>query len=112
MGMAVSRFLLKPWFLDGKLTATFRNQPHIDGSFLSKPRDYEPHDKEGNKIPRLLVMDWRKDPYMQGKGGLDIVEALSYDGIWGLMEQGKNYARVMEEQGDFVCLKKTLGLGG
>lgn len=97
---------MKPWFLDGKLTATFRDQPHIDGSFLSKLTDYEPHNIEGNRILRVVVMDWHKDPYMQGKGGLEIVGALSYDGIWGLLEQGKAYGRVMEEQGVFDKLKK------
>jgi hypothetical protein len=44
---------------------------------------------------------------MQGKGGLDIVEALTAGGIWGLLEQGKTYGRVMEEQGVFDNWKKT-----
>jgi hypothetical protein len=90
--------------LDGKLTCSFRNQPHIDGSFLSKSRDYIPHDRE--QKPTTILLDWKKDPHMSSKGGLDIVEALSPDGIWGLLERGKLYGKVMEEQGVFDSLKK------
>lgn len=43
---------------------------------------------------------------MQSKKGLDFIEALSPDGIYGLLEQGKRYARYMEEQGKFKQLKK------
>lgn len=41
---------------------------------------------------------------MSVKGGIDIVEALSPDGIYGLLNQGKAYANIMEEQGTFEKL--------
>jgi hypothetical protein len=44
---------------------------------------------------------------MQSKRGLDFIEALSPDGIYGLLEQGKRYARVMEERGKLKHLKKA-----
>lgn len=94
-----------PWFLDGKLTSDFRDQPHIDGSFLSKEIDYIPdYDRESNTI----FLDWSKDPDMSSKGGLDIVEALSPEGIYGLIERGKLYGKVLEEQGMFNSLRKLV----
>ena len=53
-----------------------------------------------------VVLDWKRDPQMQSKRGLDFVEALSPDGIYGLLEQGKAYARIMEEQGVFASLPR------
>jgi prepilin-type processing-associated H-X9-DG protein len=88
--------------LDGKLTSTFRDEIHIDGSFLAKATDYLPHDRRRN----VLFLDWKSDPVMQSKGGLAFVEALSPDGIWGLVEQGKAYAGVAEEQGVFEGLRQ------
>jgi hypothetical protein len=52
------------------------------------------------------VLDWKKDPSMQSKGGLDFVEALSPEGIYGLLEQGKKYGTIMEERGKFASLAK------
>jgi hypothetical protein len=98
-------FTRKPWFLDGKLTSTFRDEPHIDGSFLSKSTDYLPSERKSN----ILFLDWSKDPEMQSKGGIDIVEALSPDGIWGLVERGKVYAEIMEQNGTFEGLQKKSG---
>lgn len=95
-------FLKKPWFLDGKLTSSFRESPHIDGSFLAKPSDFLPQDQESE----ILFIDWKKDPIMNSKGGFDIVEALSPDGIYGLLDQGKVHAKVMESRGCFQNLKK------
>ena len=43
---------------------------------------------------------------MNSKGGLDIVEALSPEGIFGLVEQGKQYAKVLEDRGKFASLPK------
>lgn len=89
--------------MDGKLTSNFRDSPHIDGSFLSKEDDYIPDvEREGETI----ILDWSKDPDMTTKGGFDIVEALSPDGIYGLMEQGKRYGKILEDQGAFESLKK------
>lgn len=96
-----------PWFLDGKLTSNFRNRPHIDGSFLSKDVDYIPdYDEENSMQADTIILDWSKDPAMSSKGGIDIVEALSPDGIYGLIERGKLYGTIMEEQGAFESLPK------
>mmetsp|Transcript_23106 Transcript_23106/g.64063 ORF Transcript_23106/g.64063 Transcript_23106/m.64063 type:complete len:329 (-) Transcript_23106:753-1739(-) len=96
-----------PWFLDGKLTSNFRDRPHIDGSFLSKDVDYIPDYDEQNKIENdTIILDWSKDPAMSSKGGIDIVEALSPDGIYGLIEKGKLYGKIMEQQGAFESLTR------
>ena len=96
--------IVQPWFLDGKLTTSFRGEPHIDGSFLSKANDYLPPQRE----KKIIFLDWQKDPEMQSKGGLDIVEALSPEGIWGLLERGKAYAEIMEAKGTLEALEKNL----
>ncbi|KAG7361634.1 hypothetical protein IV203_036735 [Nitzschia inconspicua] len=93
-----------PWFLNGKWTSNFRNQPHIDGSFLSKTQDYFPPASQSRPT---IVLDWKEDPKMRARGGLDIVEALTPDGIYGLLDQGRVYGKIMEERGIFETLKKT-----
>lgn len=96
-----------PWFLDGKLTSNFRGRPHIDGSFLSKEGDYSPDFKRCSDSPvNTIYLDWSIDPKMSSKGGMEIVEALSPNGIYSLMERGKRYGKVMEDQGMFDCLNK------
>jgi hypothetical protein len=47
-----------PWFLNGELTSNFRDQPCIDGSFLSKGRDYLPE----RKASSVLILDYNQDP--------------------------------------------------
>jgi hypothetical protein len=91
--------------LDGKLTSDFRGDAHIDGSFLSKWEDYVLPSSIGGDSPALFV-DWKNDPMMASKGGVDIVEALSPDGIWGLLQRGKYYASKMEEDGHFEGLPR------
>ena len=88
--------------MDGKLTSSFRDDPHIDGSFLSKAADYLSPKQERNE----LVLDWTTDPAMQSKGVFDMVEALSPDFIWELVDNGKAYAKTIEQQGAFEGLKK------
>lgn len=94
----------QPWFLDGKLTTTFREKPYIDGSFLSKGSDYFSDGETRNQ--KILKLDWRKDEVLKSKRGFDIVEALSPQGIWGLVDQGKSYARDMEQRGGFKHLER------
>lgn len=53
-----------------------------------------------------MFLDWKKDPVLAPKGGLDIVEALSPDGIRGLVERGKEYAKVLESDGFFEGIAK------
>ena len=102
--------------MDGKLTSNFRSQPHIDGSFLSKDEDYIPDNNINNSNfdsssssnnNNNIILDWTKDPYMSSKkNGMDFVEALSPEGIRGLMNQGKIYGKIMEDQGMFSSLLK------
>lgn len=99
--------MFQPWFLDGKLTSDFRGKPHIDGSFLSKEDDYSPEQKmEDDNHVNIIILDWKEDPEMSSKGGFDIVEALSPEGIYGLLEKGKKYGKVLEDRGVFDSLKK------
>jgi len=109
-----------PWFLDGKLTRNYRSRPHIDGSFLSKDEDYIPDkkfldnrddtDTDTDAVLRTtttISLDWTKDPYMSSKiSGMDFVEALSPDGIRDLLDRGKKYGKIMEDQGIFDSLNK------
>mmetsp|Transcript_20130 Transcript_20130/g.24055 ORF Transcript_20130/g.24055 Transcript_20130/m.24055 type:complete len:316 (+) Transcript_20130:65-1012(+) len=99
-----------PWFLDSKLTATYRGDPYIDGSFLSKPIDYDKSlpsswstDSSSSSIQTsaVVILDWTQDPVLANKSLGDAVSAISKDGIWTILEQGKKYAAIMEERGDF-----------
>ena len=91
-----------PWFLDGQLTTDFRGVPMIDGSFLSQLSDYcSPEDPTVN----VLCLDWNQDPVVASNaGGLSFVQALTPQGIWNLLEQGKRCAQVMDEMGEFEVL--------
>jgi len=97
-----------PWFLDGKLATSYRGGPCIDGSFLSKPTDYDrPPPSNGSNgttgiQPSVVVtLDWTQDPVLANKSLGDAVSAISKEGIWGILERGREYAAVMEERGDF-----------
>ena len=84
-----------PWFLDGKITSNFRDRPYIDGSFLASARDYHPL-----SLPsKTFVVDFKRDPAYKAKNYLQAVEALSPDGIYQMIEDGKRYAAQLEEQG-------------
>lgn len=119
--------------MDGKLTRNFRNKPHIDGSFLSKPKDYFPTtqavswadaaiklptseslsnmnyvNKLNNDIDNennMIILDWSQDEKLSDKG-LDFVSTKPKEFIWSLIEDGKQYAQFMEEQGMFQSLIK------
>jgi len=102
------------------LTRNYRSRPHIDGSFLSKDEDYIPDkkfldnrddtDTDTDAVLRTtttISLDWTKDPYMSSKiSGMDFVEALSPDGIRDLLDRGKKYGKIMEDQGIFDSLNK------
>jgi hypothetical protein len=92
-----------PWFLDGELTSNFRDHPCIDGSFLSKGQDYLPEQKASS----VLILDYNRDPTYESTKMLDFVTALSPDTIWKMFEDGKKYARQMDEQGLLVSLPKV-----
>ena len=91
--------------MDGRLTCSFRGNPHIDGSFLAQPGSFLPRNRNEDD-DSVLILDWKEDPVLSSKGGFDIVEALSPDGIYGLLEYGKRHAKQMEDKGRFVSLKK------
>jgi predicted acylesterase/phospholipase RssA len=90
-----------PWFLDSKLTQTFRDRPYIDGSFLSRTRDYE---KESANT--TLVVDYNHAVEYQNQGLLSFVDLVSAEGIYKMLEDGKQHAKSMEEQGMFEKLQK------
>jgi hypothetical protein len=92
-----------PWFLDGELTSNFRDRPCIDGSFLSTGEDYLPE----RKTSSVLTLDYTQDPLYESTKILDFVTAISPDFIWKMLEDGKKYARQMEEQGLFASLPKV-----
>ena len=118
--------------MDKKITYNFRNKPHIDGSFLSTESDYawQHHavDRNSNissnddsiddpenpptlllpppKKVHTLTLDWKDDPEMSERGGFDIVEAISPDGIYDLIERGKRFGRTLEEKGAFNTLPR------
>jgi len=83
-----------PWFLDGKVTSNFRNRPYIDGSFLASSRDYPPL----TVSKTTFVVDFKRDPVYRSKSLLNAVQALSPDGIYHMIEDGKTYAALLEEQ--------------
>lgn len=91
-----------PWFLDGKLTSSFRSKPHIDGSFLAKAPDYLPEQQASS----ILRLDWSKDPAYKDGEYLDFIKVISKEGIWNILEQGKKHAQEMEERGRFKRLPK------
>lgn len=84
-----------PWFLNGKLARKFRNRRHIDGSFLSKPSDY----RSSKKHVREIIVHHSRDPKYKDRGMFDFVDALSPDGIYGMLEDGKRYAKSLNEAG-------------
>jgi hypothetical protein len=92
-----------PWFLDGELTSNFRDQPCIDGSFLSKGQDYLPE----RKASSVLILDYNRDPAYESMKMLDFITVISPDVIWKMLEDGKKYARQLEEQGLLVSLPKV-----
>lgn len=78
----------------------FRERPHIDGSFLAGTNDYLPEGKEPKSV---IVLDWQRDPEMEGKA-LEFVSTYSKDAVWDLLEQGKKYGKTMDKRGDFESL--------
>ena len=91
-----------PLFLDGKFTTPFRNQAHIDGSFLATLEDY--HNNSSEDRTDVLVLDWQRDPFFKERKFGDFMRALSPQGIWDLLEHGRSYAATMEKRGDFSAL--------
>jgi hypothetical protein len=89
-----------PWFLNGEVTTRFRDHDCIDGSFLAQEHHYAPPKHASS----LIVLDYNKDPRYQGRGLLHFVEAISSDSIWNMLEDGKRYAKFLEENGELEVL--------
>ena len=104
-----SLLLLQPWFLDGNLTSNYRGQPHIDGSFLAQPSDYLPASslpqQQSQHSNKPLILDYNSDPAMEGRAS-EFIKVVSKQAIWDVLEQGKRYAKVMDERGDFDILPR------
>lgn len=94
-----------PWFLDGRFTTKFRSRWYIDGSFRAKTDDYLRGCRASSQ--HTILLGYAQDPKYQNRGLFDIVEALSPDGIWGLLADGKRYAQVLEEQGAFEPIDRS-----
>ncbi len=90
-----------PLFLNGRLTTDFRSKPRIDGSFLIKPNDYHNHENDD-----IIIFDWAKDPILSNRSLGDAISAISKEGIWDLIEQGRKYAMLMQKRGDFDSLRR------
>ena len=61
---------------------------------------------DGTNNKHIIAIDWKRDPMMRTKSWGEFVELLSKDDVWDMVEQGKFYAKIMEEQGEFACLTK------
>ncbi|GKY97612.1 hypothetical protein MPSEU_000719600 [Mayamaea pseudoterrestris] len=96
-----------PWFLDGKLFYKLRDRRVIDGSFMSRPKHYVSTLLNANDVV-TLILDYSMDPKHRQKSIFDAVSALSPEGIWGLLEEGRQYARLQEEQGVFTHFPKCV----
>lgn len=94
-----------PYFLDSRLTAKFRGHHYIDGSFLARPQDYHTS-KANNILPEILVLDYKDDPLYQTTRWFDFVEAAKPKAIYGMMQDGRQYASVAEERGLFSPIPK------
>ena len=97
-------YYYKPWFLDGKLTSYFRSEHHIDGSFLATDADYIPLCHTPSSILRF---NWNDDPAYKDGSFFDFISTISPGEIWRILEQGKEYARWMEEKGGFKTIPKN-----
>jgi len=86
-----------PLFLDGQFTTKFRTHECIDGSFLSKSDDYKPPDTTSN----ILFLNHSLDAKYSSKSIFEFVCALKPDGIYDMIEDGRNYGKLIEEQGAF-----------
>jgi hypothetical protein len=55
-----------------------------------------------------LILGHSQDPNNKSRGLFDIVEAMSPDGVRGMLQDGKRYAQqYMEETGLLAALSKT-----
>jgi len=88
-------------FLNGRFATNYRERLYIDGSFLAFEKDYH--------IPtqtNRIWFNWKKDPYLVNKGLADFIKTVPKDFIWNLFMMGSQYAKYMDQQGDFTNLVK------
>ena len=68
---------------------------------------------KGGRLPKQrqqqtdkpLILDYNSDPAMEGRAS-EFIKVVSKQAIWDILEQGKRYAKVMEENGDFDILPR------
>ena len=92
-----------PFFSDGGLWHNIRDKPYIDGNFLSTGKHYRPI---GAKRRNTIVLNWQKDPAFADKGEEDLVKTITPQAVWDIVEQGKQYAKMLEERGRFQNIPK------
>lgn len=93
-----------PWFLNSKLTTDFRGNAVMDGSFLAKPTDYTAHD---DRFRKSVIVDYKMDPKYRDQSLLSFIETVEPSKIIGMLEDGKRYAKQLENEGYFEALRKV-----
>jgi hypothetical protein len=116
-----------PWFLNSKLTATFRGRSVLDGSFLAQAKDYHYRHPASNnddddvmirndkkqpekgvgKKKHHIIMDYKMDPLYRDQSLLSFIETVEPAKIRQMLEDGKRYAQRLEEQGYFATLRRS-----
>jgi len=92
-----------PYFLDGCLASTYKNNRYIDGSFLSKPSDHFP----GYVERSLMVFDFQHDPMFAGRKK-EFVSLFAEDAIRALFERGFDYASILEQSGQLEHIHRLV----
>ena len=87
-----------PLFLNKKLSRPFRGNNYIDGSFQSKPSDYS------SVAQDVITLDYAGDDKLNSSPG-GFVSLVSIDGVWKMMEFGREYAKKLEGEGYFKALE-------
>jgi len=67
---------------------------------MAKIEDYFPNGDH------TVSLDWKKDPIMCSKAN-EFVKLTSKEGIWSMLDQGRNFASVMEKNSEFALLPKV-----
>mmetsp|Transcript_6044 Transcript_6044/g.6183 ORF Transcript_6044/g.6183 Transcript_6044/m.6183 type:complete len:275 (-) Transcript_6044:380-1204(-) len=98
-----------PLFMDGKLTATYREEPYVDGSFWSYaarrvfdepvPPAMHAQGLLSTDIPmdEVLVVDYTRDLIFRNQVKGSFVTLLSPDGVRSMMDSGYQYMKSFHE---------------
>ena len=94
-----------PFFLDGRFASTYRGSLYIDGSFRSSLEDHYPE----VSFNSLVVFDFQHDTMLKGRKWhifLRFVKLPSEDGVFSLLDRGREYAERLDQEGHFDCLPR------